>query len=349
MSAWKISATNVVKHGLIRAGMEAVACTGAGRLLPWAAGRGMIFTLHHVRPQKNPVFRPNAHLSVTPDFLREAVETALAQGLTPVHLHELPGLLADRQDPRRFVAFTLDDGYRDNAEHAAPVFRDFGVPYTIFITKGFIERTRTIWWETAEALLTTAPSFIFDFGQGPEKVASATSAQKHHAFARLANLIHTIDEDEAVARIDAAARENGFDPTGIVDDLVMNADELRAIAADPLFRAGAHTLTHVNLARMDEARLVREIVQSADAVAAWCGYRPESFCYPYGTRAAVNAKTQAAVANAGFACAVTTRPGVLRENGMDATPLFPRVSLNGHYQKKRYVEALLSGIPFLRA
>ncbi|GAB1580970.1 polysaccharide deacetylase family protein [Phyllobacterium phragmitis] len=347
MSAWKTSATYLAKQGLIRAGMEAVALSRAGRLLPQAAGRGMILTLHHVRPEQGPRFLPNAHLSVTPRFLAQAVEAALEAGLTPVQLHDLPRLLADPQDSRRFVAFTLDDGYRDNIEHAAPVFRRFAVPYTIFITRGFIERTRTIWWETAEALLTGISSFTFDSGAGPERVSSATPVERHHAFARLAGLVHAIDEDEAVARIDEAARDNGIDPVGIVNDLVMTADELRALSADPLFRAGAHTLTHVNLARVDEARLAREIGQSAEAVAGWCGYRPESFCYPYGTREAVSTKTQAAVVEAGFACAVTTRPGVLRPRDRGAPALFPRVSLNGHYQKKRYVEVLLSGIPFI--
>ncbi|PRD41829.1 polysaccharide deacetylase [Phyllobacterium phragmitis] len=347
MSTWKTSATYLAKHAVIRAGMEAVALTRAGRFLPNAAGRGVIFTLHHVRPPTEPSFRPNAHLSVTPHFLRQAIETALEAGLVPAHLHDLPRLLADRDDTRRFVSFTLDDGYRDNIEYAAPIFRQFAMPYTIFITRGFIERKRTIWWETAQALLGKVSSFTFDFGSGLERVASATPAQRHHAFARLARFVQAADEDEAVAHIDAAARDNGIDPVAIVDDLVMTGDELRALATDPLFRAGAHTLTHVNLARVDEARLVREIGQSADAVAEWCGYRPESFCYPYGTRDAVSEQTQTAVVDAGFALAVTTRPGVLRTRDPDTPALFPRVSLNGHYQKKRYVEALLSGIPFI--
>src|SRR5690606_20343964 len=115
---------------------------------------------------------------VTPEFLEEAIQVSLECGLTPVAAEDLPTLLANPADKRHFVSFTLDDGYRNNAEFAAPVFRKYGVPYTIFITKGFVERTRSLWWETAEALLRKAERIRFNFGKGLETIDLETAGQK---------------------------------------------------------------------------------------------------------------------------------------------------------------------------
>jgi len=341
------AAKRLLKRAAIRGGLEAVALSHGWRLWPAAGGRGVVFTLHHVRPAAPKEHDPNALLSVTPDFLDLAIRAALECGLTPAALEDLPILLADPADRRRFVCFTLDDGYRDNADHAAPVFRRHGVPYTIFITKGFVERTRSLWWETAEALTEAVDRLEFDFGGGVEALPMATAAGKQVAFDRIADFIQGGDEDAAVARLDEAAAAHGIDPLGITGRLVMDAAELAALAAaDPLVRFGAHTLTHVALRRVDETRLRAEIEGSVDAVAAYVGRRPMAFAYPYGFPAAVGEREFRAAADAGLAIAVTTQPGVLGAwNGQLATAV-GRVSLNGLYQEKRYVKALLSGIPF---
>ncbi len=344
--ALKNAATRLVKRAGIRAGLEAVALTRAGALWPAAGGRGVIFTLHHVRPAEARAHDPNALLSVTPQFLDEAIRACAESGLTPVALEDLPRLLADPADRRRFAAFTLDDGYRDNAEHAAPVFRRHGVPYTIFITKGFVERSRSAWWETAEALTARLDKVEFDFGDGVEKVEMRTRAQKLAAFDRFGRFLQAVDEDEAVARLDRLGAEHGLDPLAIVDRLVMDARELRELARDPLARFGAHTLTHVNLRRVGEARLRDELAGSAEAVAAYVGHAPRAFAYPYGYAAAVGEREVRAAADAGFAVAVTTQPGVLGPWNLARPTAFGRVSLNGLYQKKRLVKALISGVPF---
>jgi peptidoglycan/xylan/chitin deacetylase (PgdA/CDA1 family) len=306
----------------------------------------MIFTLHHVRPTRNHDFEPNGHLSITPEFLDEAIIAARRCGLHPVHLEDLPGLLADKSDSRKFMCFTLDDGYRDNAKYAAPVFRKHGVPCTIFITPGFVERTRTMWWETAEELTRAASSFAFDFGPGAENVRCASRLEKFVAFERLADFVEHTDEDEAVARIDLAAKAEGVDPRLIVDREIMTADELRSLVADPLVRLGAHTITHSNLARVSEQRLKQELGQSATLVASYCGRVPKTFAHPYGGKHAVGPREARAAAETGFTVAVTTQPGVLNSESLARPTALARVSLNGHYQKSRYVEALATGLPF---
>jgi peptidoglycan/xylan/chitin deacetylase (PgdA/CDA1 family) len=346
-ASWRAMTKRSAKTLAIRAGLEAVALSGAGRFVPSAAGRGVIFTLHHVRPARRYGFEPNGHLSVTPEFLDQAIATARQCGLHPVHLEELPELLANSSDRRKFICFTLDDGCRDNEKFAAPVFRKHGVPYTIFITPGFVERSRTMWWETAEALTRTAASFNFNFGHGIETVQCLSRPEKFLAFDRLANFVESVDEDDAVAKIDQAAISAGIDPLDIVDREIMTAAELQDLVADPLVRLGAHTITHPNLSRVSDHRLRQELEQSAVRVAAYSGRTPTSFSYPYGGRHAVGLRETTAAVDTGFTVAVTTQPGVLNSESLERPTELPRVSLNGQYQKSRYVRALASGLPFI--
>jgi len=40
------------------------------------------------------------------------------------------------------IAITFDDGYADNADVAAPILADFGIPFTIFVTTNFVRQSR---------------------------------------------------------------------------------------------------------------------------------------------------------------------------------------------------------------
>jgi peptidoglycan/xylan/chitin deacetylase (PgdA/CDA1 family) len=336
----------MIKRVIITAGLEAIALSRISRLLPKAAGRAVIFTLHHVRPYIDRPFDPNSLLSITPDFLEAAIQEAMSQGYIPVALTDLPELLARKDDGKRYVAFTLDDGCRDNAEHAAPVFRKYDVPYTLFITKGLVERTHTMWWETAEALLREVDQFQFDFGEGKEVVTCASIKQKNAVFLRIARFIESIDEDTAVNRLNQTAITHYIDPVKIIENEVLNAAELKNLASDPLAHFGAHTVSHCCLTRIDAARLEREMIDCIEAIKSWTNKTPTSIAYPYGWKRACGAREANAALKAGLTIGVTTQPGILEKPTRDEWMLLPRVSLNGHYQKRRYVAALMSGIPF---
>jgi peptidoglycan/xylan/chitin deacetylase (PgdA/CDA1 family) len=337
---------SITKRLLIQSSLGAVNLLKLPQLMPGSGGRGMIFTLHHVRPNLTQAVSPNAHLSITPEFLDEAIQVAKDLGHVPVRLDDLPALLADPDDVRKFVCFTLDDGYRDNLVHAAPVFARHNAPYTVFVTPGFVDRERTIWWETAEKLIHENTSFAFDFGHGAELVTCLDTDSKLTAFDRITWYVETASEDIAVAQIDHAARACGIDPMTIVDKEIMTRDELRQLLEDPLASLGAHTMTHPNLARVCEERLGTEMRQSADAISRYIGRPVTTFSYPYGSKRAVSSREIKAAQDHGFAVAVTTQPGVLTRESLNRPTAFNRVPLNGYYQSANYVRALISGVPF---
>ncbi|MEP3436895.1 MAG: polysaccharide deacetylase family protein [Hoeflea sp.] len=341
-----IATRRMVKRAVIQGGLEAVSLLSRTGIMPGARGMGAIFTLHHVRPAHHKDFNPAAHLTITPEFLDESITRLKDDGHIPVALHDLPEFLAQPEQPGPAMVFTLDDGYRDNNEHARPVFEKHGVPYTIFISGGFVDRTHSIWWETAEQLIGMVDEFSFDYGKGEITLPTRTLIEKYAVFDQLHKALACAEQSAIVSRLDAKARQAGICPTGIVDREVMDENELREMAAKPLAHLGAHTIGHLNLAHLEPDQMRSEIVLSAERIARITGEAPLTMAYPYGDRCAAGPREYQAVRELDFKLAVTTNPGVLhRENLQDLFALH-RISLNGYYQKSRYVGALASGIPF---
>ncbi len=336
-----------LKRAVITGGLEFAHLAGRAGLMASARGMGAIFTLHHVRPRTPQAFDPNAHLEITPDFLEAAIEHLKEEGYQFVALADMPARLAIARAGERFAAFTLDDGYRNNAVHAQPVFTRHRVPFTVFVTPGLACKTHGIWWETLTDLLRAVPHLEFDFGSGPVTMPLATPFQKQAAYDRFARFVQSdMEEASAIARLDAAAKAHGVDPLMITERLVMREPELKSLVLNPLASIGAHTMSHRALSRLGDEEARREMDQSAESIAAITGQRPETFAYPYGDRAAVSPREPRLARELGFRIAVTTQPGTLSPRSFDMPAALPRISLNGLYQKPKYVGALASGIPF---
>lgn len=336
-----------LKRAVITGGLEVAHLAERIGLMASARGMGAIFTLHHVRPKTTQSFDPNAHLEVTPDFLDAAIKHLADEGYQFVALPDMPARLAIARAGERFAAFTLDDGYRNNALHAQPVFTRHKVPFTVFVAPGFASKTHGIWWETLAELLRALPHLEFDFGSGVVTLPLASPHQKKTAFDRFARFIQVEkDEAAAIALLDDTARTHGIDPLMITERLVMREPELKSLVLNPLASIGAHTVSHRALSRLSDEDARREMDASAEHIATILGQRPETIAYPYGDRGSVSERDHRLAGELGFRIAVTTEPGTLSARSFDAPMTLPRISLNGFYQKPKYVGALASGIPF---
>ena len=125
----------------------------------------------------------------------------------------------------------------------------------------------------------------------------------------------------------------------------MGWQEIALLARDPLVTIGAHTVNHLALAKLPE-KAVRSEMDLSRTVIEWrsaLGARPAHLSYPYGDAGSAGAREFAIAAELGFKTAVTTRPGVLFRSHAKHLTALPRISLNGEYQRLRYVRVLLSG------
>jgi peptidoglycan/xylan/chitin deacetylase (PgdA/CDA1 family) len=87
------------------------------------------------------------------------------------------------------------------------------------------------------------------------------------------------------------------------------------------------------------------MTDGADRIAEKLGTRPAHFCYPVGSPDAAGPREFVLAAEAGFKTAVTTRPGMLHRDHAEHLTALPRISVNGEFQRRRYLDVLLSGAP----
>ena len=330
---------------VIRAGLEALYYSGAHRLLrPLFAGVGAIFMLHHVRPRDGRQFQPNHHLEIEPSFLRATLSHLRAHDIDIVTMDEAHRRLVEKNFARRFACFTLDDGYRDNRDHALPVFREFDAPCTVYAVSDFADGTGRLWWVALERAIAKAPQIEFEIGGQTMRMEAKTAAEKQAVFDRLHDWLRALPSEHDVLReVAALCARQGVDENAICRELCMSWDELKAFAGDRLVTIGAHTITHPNLAKQSEQVALNELKTSRERIETALGRSVLHLAYPYGDRVAAGPREFALAKAAGFKTAVTTRPGMLFPESADHMTALQRVSLNGNYQDERILPVLTSG------
>lgn len=105
-------------------------------LLGKPKGLGYIMMMHHVLPKESNKMPLDTSLNITPDALEEFIRTASSLfDLIPIS--EVPERIKYPKK-RKFIVFTLDDGFESVYTNALPIFTKYKVPFTVFITTGFI-------------------------------------------------------------------------------------------------------------------------------------------------------------------------------------------------------------------
>ena len=292
-------------------------------------------TFHSIRDVSAKSFHFTRDLTVSPAFLEDLVVELRRRDIAIVTLMEALERLK-RVDHKPFVAITFDDAYADNFCAAFPILQRHGVPFTIFVSTGFVDRKIPMWWAVLETLIRDNDSLVL-----PNVTLHArNSAEKNQALSDALEIFRTASPEEINRLIDILVA-NCRDSTALahVSSRTLTWTMIKKMAQSGLVTFGCHTVNHPRLSSLDRAEIAKEICLARDRLTEEVGERPQFFAYPYGSEAAIGPEAAALVAEAGFSAAFTTRRAVLKEFDLKSPYMLPRIVMNGHHQHRAALSA----------
>ena len=183
---------------------------------------------------------------------------------------------------RPFCLLTFDDGFRSNAIETAPELRRMGVPAVFYVTTGFLDSGRPLWFVRLKALRL--------HGRLPETLDPAVLKQLP-----IARVEELLDRHVSERRIESLPSE-GEQP--------MTWEHARELASQG-FTIGAHAVEHSVLPRETFSRAAALIRDSMAAVSVGTGIPCSTFAFPNGNYTAALCRVATAC---GAATVMTTEP-----------------------------------------
>jgi peptidoglycan/xylan/chitin deacetylase (PgdA/CDA1 family) len=309
-----------------------------GLIRSLSKARGVIFTLHRVLPDDPADFSPNSILQVKPDYLDYVIRRVRALGIDIVDLGEAIRRIESTGLEKKFAVFTFDDAYKDNLRYALPVLRRHQCPFTLYVPTALVDGVGEVWWQALEDIVAAQEAVAVTENGETEYLPTASLAEKNATYDLLYARMREMPEEDRVLLIRELGAQYNLDLDAHCRALIMDWSELRTFANEQLCTIGAHTVHHYELSKLPADQAESEIEQSLRVIKAQFGSAPIHLSYPIGSPVAAGPREYSMARDLGLRSAVTTIPGGLYRHHRDSLHALPRVSLNGLFQARRYVD-----------
>jgi peptidoglycan/xylan/chitin deacetylase (PgdA/CDA1 family) len=182
------------------------------------------------------------------------------------------------------VLITFDDGFRNNAEVAAPILRRHRVPALFFVSSRHTIPGRYLWFAYLSNLAKyfRGAGFVFRdkfMDMSPERREATVKELKQTLLGLKPHpgaMYRAIEEE-------LPPLEDFLSENELLDQCAgMSAEQVEELARDPLFSIGIHTVDHPYLTRCDEDELVWQIAENKAWLERICKCKSDVVAFPMG-------------------------------------------------------------------
>lgn len=270
----------------------------------------------------------NEHMKVTPAFLDEQLPK-LKRKFDLIPLAQVPDRL-NKKRGRKFVVFTMDDGYKDNYTKALPVFKRHNVPYTIFITTDFPDRKAVLWWYELEDLLLANESVTLSNGV---TYPAKTYEEKCDSFLKIREEILKLNQLDLEKELNKLFSPYKINWTSKCAKLCLSWDDIRALKNEPLVTIGAHTKHHYNLKQLATERDVKdEVMAGMELLKRNAEIETNVFAYPFGSLTEAGEREYNVLSSLPFACSCIAWGGACSKLNAKKLSSLPRMMFTQEFK-----------------
>jgi peptidoglycan/xylan/chitin deacetylase (PgdA/CDA1 family) len=288
-----------------------------------------------------------------PKALRRNLAYLHKAGYAFLSLEDLLQRLRNGETLTRAVAFTIDDGYFDQAEIAAPIFIEFNCPVTCFVTTGFLDRQVWFWWDRLMTIFekTKRRELTARVGQSEIQYRWDSNASRRQAWWDLNLRCQDASEADRIACIDQLSRAADVElpaapPARFAP---MSWDAARRLESRGV-RFGPHTVTHPVLCAASAAQAEWEITESWKRLTAEVARPVPLFCYPNGRSQDVGEREISTVRRLGLWGGLMAHPGKLESGDLQRSDAIRyRIPRCGYSDELVQILQCLSGVDRLKS
>ena len=256
----------------------ALANSASSRLLrPLWRGRASIFMLH----------RTTTFPDVPPDRMPELIGTSVkalrSAGATLTSVRNLFEMASrGLTPPPGSVAFTVDDGYWDQATIATAFLRN-DCPVTIFLVSGFMDGVLWPWDEKLAYAVSSTSRPQLEIPSLQRRYDLATRTQKNLAIQQLQDACKTLPWQHADQLMHEICRQAGIDPSDSPPPAhrPIGWSDARALEREGV-DFGPHSVTHRITSRLSHDEASHEIVHSLERLRAELVRPTPVYAWPTG-------------------------------------------------------------------
>jgi peptidoglycan/xylan/chitin deacetylase (PgdA/CDA1 family) len=250
---------------------------------------------------------------MTASALRSILTYLRRERIPVISLSSMLAELSEGRPPRKnAVVFTVDDGYADFLDVAAPVFSEFDCPATVFVTTGVVDRDTWFWWDRLTHAFVQSDWHELSLEVGGRRASFSWSNRREAQVQAqaLADELKRLPNLERLDAVNEACSVLGVDTTGVPPEgsRVMTWDEIRGLAAGGAITFGPHTVTHPVLSRLSTDEMRFEIVESHRRMREMVPETIPVFAYPNGKEGDYSRSTIDVLKEADITAAVSTEP-----------------------------------------